>query len=98
VVGAGAGCTTVRSVLLQASTADMQITAAAKHALDVMVVSLSNSWFSNGDGKPRLLPIPQPSLKRGIAAPTGLDLSLSPGGSFRWDNVAPGFQVKAVAF
>jgi hypothetical protein len=59
VAGAGAGCTTVRSVLLQATTAAMQITAAAKRALDVMVVSLSNSWFSNGDGKSRLLPIPQ---------------------------------------
>jgi hypothetical protein len=65
VAGAGAGCTTVRSVLLQATTADMQITAAAKRARDVMVVSLSNSSFSNGDGKSRLLPIPQPSLKRG---------------------------------
>jgi hypothetical protein len=43
----------------------MQITAAAKRALDVMVVSLSNSSFSNGDGKSRLLPIQQPSLKRG---------------------------------
>ena len=71
-VGAGAGCTTVRSVLLQATIADMQIIAAAKRALDVMVVSLSNSWFSNGDWKPRLLPIPQPSLKRGIAAPIRL--------------------------
>ena len=71
-VGAGAGCTTVRSVLLQATTADMQITAAAKRALDVMVVSLSSSWFSNGDGKPRLLPISQPSVKRGIAALSGL--------------------------
>ena len=38
--GAGAGCITVRSVLLQATTADMQITAAANRALDVMVVSL----------------------------------------------------------
>ena len=43
VAGAGAGCITVRSVLLQATTADMQITAAANRALDVMVVSLSNS-------------------------------------------------------
>ena len=38
--GAGAGCITVRSVLLQATTADMQITAAANRALDAMVVSL----------------------------------------------------------
>jgi hypothetical protein len=45
VVGAGAGCTTVRSVLLQATAADIQITAAANRAIDVMVVSLSNSSF-----------------------------------------------------
>ena len=43
--GAGAGCITVRSVLLQATTADMQINAAARRALAVMVVSLSNSSF-----------------------------------------------------
>jgi hypothetical protein len=40
VAGAGGGCITVRSVLLQATAADMQITAAANRALDVMVVSL----------------------------------------------------------
>ena len=70
-VGAGAGSTTVRSVLLQATTADMQITAVAKRAFDVMVVSLSNSWFSNGGGKPRLLPH-SAELKRGSAALSGL--------------------------
>ena len=49
-VGAGAGCTTVRSVLLQATIAVMQIIAAAIRALDVMVVSLSNSSFQTATG------------------------------------------------
>ena len=55
--GAGAGCITVRSVLLQATTADMQINAAARRALDVMVVSPVQFLLLNGDGKSRLLPV-----------------------------------------
>ena len=95
--GAGAGCTTVRSVLLQATTADMQITEAAKRALDVMVVSLSNSSFK----RRREIEVATHSAAeleaRASRLLSDLALSLPLGGSFRWKTSRPDFMWKPLA-
>jgi hypothetical protein len=55
-VAAGAGCTTVRSVLLHPTTANKQRIAAATARKDFMALSLFNFLVRNGGKEPGLHP------------------------------------------